>query len=1119
VRSVQSTAPMQDAQPANAAMRTAIAGYDWASTPLGPPDTWPAALRTVVGVVLDNAFAMLIMWGPELVQLYNDGYVPIFGDKHPRSLGQRAAQCWADIWNDVGPLLLGVYERGEPVYFENLLLPMQRHGRYEDAYFTFSYSPVRDGDAVAGILCTVSETTAHVMRERDLAERAAALAEIDRAKTEFFNNVSHEFRTPLTLMLGPLEELTRTLPEYEQRRTADLARRNALRLQKLVNTILDYSMAQSGLAKTHREQVDIDALTADLASEFRSAYERAGLRLEVRCEAGRDVAIDRTMYEKVVLNLLSNALKFTFEGGVTVSTAIEADEAVLRVADTGIGIAEDDVARLFRRFSRVRGARSRTHEGSGIGLALVHELVALHGGRIGVQSVVGRGTTFTVRFPAALDAAVEQPARTDTRGLRLQFREEAEAIANPDDLAPATHATDEMPRVLVADDNADLRAYLRRVLGERFTVSLAANGAELVERAETELPALIIADVMMPVMDGFTALERLRANPETASIPVVLLSARAGEDASVEGLARGADDYIVKPFVAADLVARVEALLRRSGGRTVSHDAGRAEREARLLASATDRFIVAADTAAVWETLTSTLTPEFADWSLVFVPDENGRIHGTAIRHREPAKQQLAEILDREFPYAVGDGSSAGRVLQTSESLLFPAVGEAEIAKSARNERHAAILRALELRSAVVVPVNAGGVTVAALSVVRSENPAPYDDGDLAFLERLASRAALAYQSAGAHERQRTIASTLQRALLPGALPSVPGLRFTASYRPAAQEHLVGGDWYDAFVTEGGRVIVSIGDVVGHGLEAATVMSSLRQSIRGLVLEERDPGAILTALNRVVIAERPGALATACIASIDPQTLEGCVASAGHYGAIRVPVDGETGVVGADGLILGVDGDARYETREFALDPGDLLAFYTDGYVELDRDIAAGERRLMDALRRRRDSDDPAGAVHLDVFGAVEPRDDAALLTVLASPVLAAVNLHVEATPVAGRSVRTALRRFLAGTALSEEQRFGLLVAAGEAIINAIEHAYAGEEVGTIAIDAQNDGGEVVVEISDRGGWSSETTARTQRGYGLPLMHAFADAVEIERTAAGTRVRLTARAQPVPLCS
>ena len=579
---------MHDGQPANAEMRAAIDAFDWASTPLGPRETWPASLRTMLGMVLDNSFAMLIMWGPDLVQLYNNGYVPIFGDKHPRSLGQRAAECWHDIWADVGPLLLGVYERGEPVYFESLLLPMQRHGGYEEAYFTFSYSPIRDGDAVAGILCVVSETTAYVLREREMAERAAALAEIDRAKTEFFNNVSHEFRTPLTLMLGPLEELTRTLPDYEQRRTADLARRNALRLQKLVNMLLDFSLAQSGLAKAHREAVDVDALTADLASEFRSAYERAGLTLELDCACGRDVALDRTMYEKVVLNLLSNALKFTFDGGVRLTTAVDGGDFVLRVADTGIGIADDDVPRLFERFARVRGARSRTHEGSGIGLALVHELVALHGGTIEAGSIPGEGTTFTVRFPIPTARRRTSPRRRSTRGAcgcssakRRRQSRTARTSRRP--------SGGDAPRILIADDNADLRAYLARILGERYDVSLATNGAELVELARTDVPALIVADVMMPVMDGFAALQRLRELPETAGVPIVLLSARAGDEAAVEGLTRGADDYIVKPFVAADLVARVDALLRRSGTRTGSRESDRVRAETELLASATDR--------------------------------------------------------------------------------------------------------------------------------------------------------------------------------------------------------------------------------------------------------------------------------------------------------------------------------------------------------------------------------------------------------------------------------------------------------------------------------------------------------------------------------------------------
>src|SRR5581483_6501706 len=238
---------------------------------------------------------------------------------------------------------------------------MQRRGSTEETFFTFSYSPLRDNDRIVGLLCIVTETTANVLREREAAERAEALSKLDRAKTEFFSNVSHEFRTPLTLMLGPLEDLVRTLTDYDQRDRADLARRNAIRLQKLVDMLLDFTAAQSGLTTVRRQAFDVDRLTADICSEFRSAYEHAGLTLEVDMSAGTRVPIDAVMYEKILLNLLSNALKFTFKGGVFVHTRISHEDFVLQVSDTGIGISAEDIPKLFQRFSGLKAARSRTH--------------------------------------------------------------------------------------------------------------------------------------------------------------------------------------------------------------------------------------------------------------------------------------------------------------------------------------------------------------------------------------------------------------------------------------------------------------------------------------------------------------------------------------------------------------------------------------------------------------------------------------------------------------------------------------------------------------------------------------------------------------------------------------
>jgi signal transduction histidine kinase len=228
--------------------------------------------------------------------------------------------------------------------------------------------------------------------------RAEELAELDRAKTAFFSNVSHEFRTPLTLLLGPLEDELRENPRASER--LEVAHRNSLRLLKLVNTLLDFSRIEAGRIDAAYEPTELGAFTAELASVFRSAIERAGLRLTVEClPLPEPVYVDREMWEKIVLNLLSNAFKFTFEGEITVALRWRGQHVELSVGDTGVGIPESELPRIFERFHRVRGTRSRTYEGTGIGLALVQELVKLHGGEIRVQSAEGRGTTFTVAIP------------------------------------------------------------------------------------------------------------------------------------------------------------------------------------------------------------------------------------------------------------------------------------------------------------------------------------------------------------------------------------------------------------------------------------------------------------------------------------------------------------------------------------------------------------------------------------------------------------------------------------------------------------------------------------------------------------------------------------------------
>src|SRR5580704_3742884 len=288
-----------------------------------------------------------------------------------------------------------------------LVLPVQRQGSLAGvAVLIVGVSPRRAlDDSYRGFFDLIAAQFAAAIVDAQQKEadrrRAEALAEIDRAKTTFFSNVSHELRTPLTLMLGPIEAACADpATPAPVRAGLELAQRNSLRLLKLVNSLLDFSRIEAGRLQASFESIDAALFARDLASNFRSAMESAGIAFDVDCRPiDEPVFLDREMWEKIVLNLLSNAFKFTFAGTIAVRLRRAGAEAVLEVADTGVGIPEDEIPRLFERFHRVEGTKGRTQEGSGIGLALVHELAKLHGGRIEVSSTLGQGTTFRVRVP------------------------------------------------------------------------------------------------------------------------------------------------------------------------------------------------------------------------------------------------------------------------------------------------------------------------------------------------------------------------------------------------------------------------------------------------------------------------------------------------------------------------------------------------------------------------------------------------------------------------------------------------------------------------------------------------------------------------------------------------
>jgi PAS domain S-box-containing protein len=515
---------------------------------------------------------------------------PILVEKLGAVLSKVPSGPWSDPPNTA--VVIPIKSSAQQQLIGFLVAGVSRRLRLDDRYRSFL-------ELVAAQISAAITSARAYEQER---KRAEALAEIDRAKTIFFSNVSHEFRTPLSLILGPLTDAIAEgkgldLPQL------NLAHRNTLRLLKLVNSLLDFSRIEAGRALATYDAVDLPQLTSELVSNFRSACERAGLKLLVRCEPlSAPVYVDRDMWEKIVLNLLSNAFKFTFVGEIEVLLREVDGYAELSVRDTGVGIPESEVQRLFERFHRIEGQRSRTHEGTGIGLALVLELVKLHAGTMQVDSGLNRGTTFTARIPLGsahlpVDRTHARPSLVSTSIRADAFVQEALRWLpdSPEVESPAVKDIDQ-PReildlpagssVLLADDNADMREYVRRVLGGSCEVHAVPDGLMALKEIRKRKPNLVLADVMMPGLDGVELLRQIRAEASTHDLPVILFSARADEQSRVEGLEAGADDYLIKPFSARELLARVKANLRLADVRSKAiADIRESEQRSRWLGS------------------------------------------------------------------------------------------------------------------------------------------------------------------------------------------------------------------------------------------------------------------------------------------------------------------------------------------------------------------------------------------------------------------------------------------------------------------------------------------------------------------------------------------------------
>jgi signal transduction histidine kinase len=470
-------------------------------------------------------------------------------------------------------------------------------------WWEFNFNPILNNDGVIiGACHHARDVTERIQLEQTLR---AAKVEAEAAvamKTRFFANISHEFRTPLTLIMGPVDDslADRDNPlAFAQRQRMMLIHNNALRLLKLVNSLLDFSRLEARCLKPVFEEIDLGPFTSLLCDEFRFTIEKAGLKFIVDTPSFPEhVYVDKEMWEKITFNLLSNAFKFTLSGCITVSLTHHSDHLELSVQDTGAGIPPASLNSIFERFNRVEESPARSFEGSGIGLALVYELAQQHGGSVRVHSRLGEGSNFIVCVPFGHDHVLPDQLGAIKEGYHLgaigvAYASEAigwvdghqlpvHPISSSDDEEVAAKPfqtvgaiTAQPPRVLFVDDNADMRLYVTSLLvSQGWFVEVAENGQLGFEAAIAASPRfdLVLTDVMMPVMNGTELLKALRADARTRTIPVVMVSARSGEDAMVRGLKMGAEDYLYKPFAAKELLARARSQIELGRMRTHLED-------------------------------------------------------------------------------------------------------------------------------------------------------------------------------------------------------------------------------------------------------------------------------------------------------------------------------------------------------------------------------------------------------------------------------------------------------------------------------------------------------------------------------------------------------------------
>ncbi|KLO42735.1 SpoIIE family protein phosphatase [Mycobacterium nebraskense] len=958
----------------------------------------------------------------------------------------------------------------------------------------------------------LSAAFASVVSYEQQRRRADALAELDRAKTAFLTNVSHEFRTPLTLLLGPLDDaLSEAAPGSVLADRLSTAGRNARRLQRLVESLLDFSRIEAGRANAKLVCTDVGALTAHIASSFTELCHRAGLELVVDCSPVL-ADLDPGMWETIILNLLSNAVKYTLRGSISIEVRAEPAHCVVTMRDTGVGIAAEDLDRLFDRFYRADNLRGRSVEGTGIGLSLVRGLVELHSGTVEIDSELDRGTTVTIRLPQSIGAAADQSPvgpLDETNPYVAEARQWLTPISDRDGSTAASERSRHL--VLIADDNADMRHHLDRVLSAHWETVLAADGESALAAIRNLRPDAIVTDVMMPGIDGFGLVSAIRADPELAATPVLMLSARAGAEAVDEGYAAGADDYLPKPFRSQELVDRVKSRLS-----AVARERDRQRRVAASDLVQLDSALQATDS--VVGIMDALLESPFGsgDAATVTIGVLDGERH---IRF-EYAGHLPGELRDRYHVTELDSPVVGADVVRTGESMVITDTFDLP-----PRYQHAVQDTAGSVRACVAHPLRDHAGRVIGVLALLWPTPRQFDAAERDAFSRVAELTSSALDRVRVMAREHRIAVDFQEHLLDLDRGSTAAV-VAAVYQPAGEAMRVGGDWYSVTpLDRAGRVGISVGDVVGHGLPAAIVMSRLRAAVAASALTAGEPSAVLGALDRYGASVAGARCATVAYALVETEPDTGCAtvsySCAGHpYPLLVFPDHRAVFLTSGRRLPVAIkehDADSYPSdaTATANLPPGSLILLYTDGLIE-----RAGET-LDDGLGRLKAAaaecaDLPVESVCAEVLSRLAPptgyRDDVVVLALRPShETPRSFATVVTAAPGQIPVARDRLREWLASIAVAPKRELDILLATGEAVTNAVEHGSDGEPRRTVSVEAFLRQQTLAVTVSDTGRWVGDSSASLRsrrRGRGLTLIGGLADHVDTLRTAGGTRVTL-----------